>query len=322
MRVLVTGCAGFLGFHLCEALTRKPGYVVVGMDNLLKNNVDVQFEDLCNKSNFSFKKLDLCRPLHEGIEKCDFDLIYHLAALNGTQEFYNRPWDVLKNSTLPNLNIIEFAQMATKPVKIIYASTSEIYAGSVSQGLSSVPTNETAQALIEDVENVRWSYAVGKLTGEVALVAAAKQTRAEYTIIRYHNAYGPRMGINHVIPDYINRAMKGVYSLYGASNTRSFMYVDDVVSDTIALGENANVKNQIVNIGSNEEITMLDLAHKINSLMGISADVEIFDAPKGSVSRRCPDVSKIDKLLGAQKRTSLEDGLKKTISYYRENSNV
>ena len=322
MRVLVTGCAGFLGYHLCEALTRKPGYVVVGMDNLLKNNADVLFKDLCGKSNFSFEKFDLCRPLDEGIVQCDFDLIYHFAALNGTQEFYNRPWDVLTNSTLPNLNVIEFAQRATKPVKIIYASTSEIYAGSVSQGLSNVPTNETAQALIEDVENVRWSYAVGKLTGEIALVAAAKQNGLGYTIIRYHNAYGPRMGVNHVIPDYINRAIKGIYSLYGASNTRSFMYVDDVISDTIALSESTNIKNQIVNIGSSQEITMLHLANEINNLMGISSKVQSFEAPKGSAIRRCPDVTKINKILGIQKRTSLADGLKKTISYYRGNSDV
>jgi UDP-glucose 4-epimerase len=317
-KVLVTGCAGFIGYHLCVGLLEQGNVKVTGVDNLIKQNRDYYFDRLCENESFEFRNIDLCNPILEQMGACDFDYIYHLAAFNGTQEFYNRPWDVFKNSTLPNINVLNYVLESRRQTKVIYASSSEIYAGSVNLGIVKVPTNENVPAVIDDVCNSRWSYAVGKLTGEIALVAAAKQHDIDYTVIRYHNVYGPRMGMNHVIPDYVVRTFSNKFELFGYNNTRSFLYVTDAVADTIALSRHAASNKEIYNIGSEHELTMLDLAHQINDILKVDSKIECSDAPEGSVLRRCPDLTKINTLLGTRHRTSLIDGLSDTINYYRD----
>jgi UDP-glucose 4-epimerase len=313
---LVTGGAGFIGYWVTTKLAEDPNNQVWVVDNFIKTTDKVTFDNLCIRSNVNFLQIDLSIDnLSEKLPQIKFDIIFHLAAFNGTQNFYNRPFDVIYHSTLSTLNLLKWCEL-NKPGRFIFSSTSEAYAGGVNLGITEIPTPEDVSLLIEDIKNPRWSYASAKLNGESAVISAHMQHNIDFTIIRYHNIYGPRMGINHIIPDYLNRVKNGVCELYGGENTRSFLYIDDAVSDTINLAINSKSKNDIVNIGSSEELTMKDLAIRINKLLNIKSDLVIFDAPSGSVNRRLPSLDKNFKILGERDRVSLEDGLLKTIDFY------
>lgn len=313
---LVTGGAGFIGYWLTTKLAEDSNHQIWVVDNFIKNTDKVSFDNLCRSTNVTFLQIDLSyENLSEKLPKIKFDIIFHLAAFNGTQNFYNRPFDVIYHSTLSTLNLLKWCEL-NKPGRFIFSSTSEAYAGGVNLGITDIPTPENVSLLIEDINNPRWSYASAKLNGESAVISAHKQHGIDFTIIRYHNIYGPRMGINHIIPDYLNRVKNGVFELYGAENTRSFLYIDDAVSDTINLAINSKSKNEIVNIGSSEELTMKELAIRINQLLNINSKLVVYDAPTGSVNRRLPSLNKNLEILGKRDRVSLEDGLLKTIEFY------
>ena len=180
-----------------------------------------------------------------------------------------------------------------------------------------VPTNEDVPLCVNDIRNVRWSYAVSKIHGEAVMVSANKQYGMPYTIIRYHNVYGPRMGDKHVIPDFIERAKNGVYKLFGCHNTRTFIYVEDAVRASVELALSSKAENDIFNVGGEEEISMYDLGRLILQLMGLDdTEIECYPPPKGSVMRRVPDITKLKGAIDFVPRWSLIDGLRKTIDYY------
>lgn len=313
---LVTGGAGFIGYWLTKKLSENPTNKIWVVDNLIKTTDKNTFEILCTRKNIIYLNIDLSLDnLDDKLPKLKFDVIYHLAALNGTQNFYNMPFDVIFNSTLSTLNLLKWCEL-NKPGRFVFSSTSETYAGGISIGVTEIPTEENVPLIIEDITNPRWSYASSKLNGESAVISAQLQYDIDFTIIRYHNIYGPRMGVNHIIPDYLNRAKEGIYELYGGENTRSFLYIDDAINDTINLSVNNKSKNEIVNIGSPDEMTMIDMAIKINSLLNVKEKLVIFEAPAGSVNRRVPSLVKNFEILGERERVSLDIGLSKTIEYY------
>jgi nucleoside-diphosphate-sugar epimerase len=200
--------------------------------------------------------------------------------------------------------------------RFIYAGSSEAYAGTVSKFDWPVPTAEDVPLCITDPSNLRWSYGGSKLHGEVLVTGACSQFNKEYTIIRYHNVYGPRMGDKHIVPDFLERAKKGVYSLYGHSDTRSFIYIDDAVRATLMLAGSDSAANETVNVGSDEEIKIADLGRLMMELAGAKGEIELHESPKGSVPRRSPDIDKLKRLVDFQQEVSLEDGLRKTMEFY------
>ena len=313
---LVTGGAGFIGYWLTKKLAENPNNQIWVVDNLIKTTDNISFEKLITSRNVNFLNIDLSIDnLNEKLPKINFDIIYHLAAFNGTQNFYNRPFEVIFHSTLSTLNLLKWCEFNI-PGRFVFSSTSEAYAGGVSLGITNIPTEEKIPLIVEDITNPRWSYASAKLNGESAVISANEQYNINFTIIRYHNIYGPRMGVNHIIPDYLNRVKNGIFELYGSMNTRSFLFIDDAVTDTIDLACNEKSKNQIVNIGSSDEITMKDLALEINNLLKIKEEITLFEAPVGSVNRRLPCLNKNNSILGIRERVNLENGLLKTIEYY------
>lgn len=314
-KMLVTGGAGAIGYHLSKALAEL-GHDVVIVDNFSRSRSDLLFDNLISLDNVRFLNIDLCDASAVSSLDVDFDYVFHLAAMNGTQNFYDVPFDCLRNCTLPTINLLNHFGANGNLRRFIYAGSSEAYASTVSRFGWKVPTDEKVPLCIDDPQNVRWSYGGSKLHGELATVAASKQFGIPYTIIRYHNVYGPRMGDKHVIPDFLRRAQTGVYELYGYQDTRSFIYVTDAVRATVMVANSESMKNEIVNIGSAEEITILALAEKILSLMGISHDITCHPSPKGSVSRRAPDLSKLSTLTGFKQQVSLDQGLMETIRYY------
>lgn len=313
-KCLVTGAAGFLGFHLSRALAARPGYEVICVDNFARGEDDEHYRTLCAKPNVNRIDADLSDPAQVSLLP-EVDYVYHLAALNGTQNFYERPLDVIKGCTLPTIFIAE-RYAKTKLKRFVYAGTSESYASTVTRFGWAVPTAEDVPLGIDDVTNPRWSYAGGKMHGEIVTAQAGRTFGYPYSIIRYHNAYGPRMGDKHVVPDFLARMRNGVFELYGYEDTRSFLYVDDSVRATIMVAEHDDTANEIVNIGGADEITMLDLGKAMVELEGNGEDITLHPSPAGSVKRRAPDISKLSKLTGFQAKVSLTDGLKATADFY------
>ena len=314
--VLITGAAGFIGFALADALSKRSDTNVCVVDNFVRGERDAAYKELCARDNVVSYDLDLTdsnavRELPESI-----DTIFHMAALNGTQNFYERPYDVVRCSTLPTFHLLDRYGSSADFRRFVYAGSSEAYAGTVSTFDWPVPTAEDVPLCISDPSNLRWSYGGSKLHGEILVTAACHQYKKDYTIIRYHNAYGPRMGDKHVVPDFLERMKSGVYSLYGHSDTRSFIYIDDVVRATLMLAECADAANETVNVGSENEIQIVEIGKMLVELAGIEAEIELHDSPKGSVARRSPDTTKLKELVGFTEETTLADGLRRTMDFY------
>jgi nucleoside-diphosphate-sugar epimerase len=318
MIYLVTGSAGFLGFYLARALAAGQSDRVICVDNGIRGKFDAPYLALAARFNVQHIPADLTDPAAVAALPDDVDVVFHLAALNGTQNFYERPLEVMRCSTLPTLHLLEKYGPPGKLKRFIYAGTSESYASIVTRFGWEVPTAEDVPLGIADVFNPRWSYAVSKTHGEVATVAGCRQYSIPFSIIRYHNAYGPRMGDKHVIPDFYTRARSGELALFGHEETRSFIYAEDAIRATIAVGNTEAAAGEVVNVGGTREISMGDLGRLMMDAAGLAGEIALHPSPKGSVARRCPNVEKLRRLTGFRENWTLEEGLKVTARYYME----
>ena len=285
MRSLVTGAAGFIGYALAARLAEEPDHEITVVDNFCRGARDEAFLALCGRPNVRFVEVDLAdATAASALPDGPFDVVYHLAALNGTQNFYERPYEVLRCSTLPTFALIDRYVTTRSARRFVYAGSSEAYASTGTRFGWKVPTDETVPLSIEDPRNVRWSYGASKLHGEVLTLGACGQFGVEPTVIRYHNVYGPRMGDKHVVPDFVERMSRGVFALYGHEDTRSFLYVQDAVDATIRLARCAAAAGEVVNVGSDREITIRALAEAILRERGITEPLELHPSPAGSVA--------------------------------------
>jgi len=169
--------------------------------------------------------------------------------------------------------------------------------------------------VFKNSENLRWSYAASKYLGELAVLASKKENNQDYIILRYHNVYGENQ-VDHFIPEFAERALTGDFSLYGWENTRSFCYIDDAIRASYDLIFCNKALNKIIHLGNDEEISIKDVATKILDTMKLDGELILRDAPEGSVSRRCPDISLMKKLIQYKPEFSLEDGLKLTLKKF------
>lgn len=322
-RSLVTGGAGFIGFALAKRLASEADHEVVIVDNFCRGERDEALRELCARDNVRLVETDLTATnARAALPEGELDCVYHLAALNGTQNFYERPYDVLRCSTLPTFALIDRYVVNRSARRFVYAGSSESYASTVTRFGWPVPTDESVPLSIDDALNPRWSYGASKLHGEVLTAAACRQHQTDFTVIRYHNVYGPRMGDKHVIPDFVERMARGVYSLYGHEDTRSFLYVDDAVEATIDLARCAGAAGEIVNVGSDHELTIRELAETILRLRGVEAALDLHPSPAGSVRRRAPDLTKLRALTEFVPRVPLEQGLRETVDWYLARAGV
>ncbi len=310
IRILVTGCGGFIGKYLIQNLLQNPAALVYGVDtqDKLEAVKSSRFVPDFAKDRFIPLSIDLTKQ-KECLELPEVDFVYHLAAINGTSLFYKIPWDVFYNSSASTLNVIDRYKDSKQLKRLVYTSTSEVYASMVDGNPEMCPTPEVVGVGFQDVLNPRWSYGGAKLAGEIALLAAGKQFGVPFSIIRYHNVYGPDMGLDHVIPDFISRGKHGVFELYGFENQRSFIYIADAVSATLRIAESDAALNEIVHVGTMDMISMRFLAQKIMSLAKWSGEVVEFPAPIGSSLARCPDTTFLNRKVGYIPSISLERGL-------------
>lgn len=303
-KILITGGTGFIGSHLANYLILNKNYDVTICDNNYRGKID----DFVSK--IKYVNCDLTKK-EEYKKLGDYDVVYHLAAINGTKNFYKIPYDVLKVNTLININLIEWCKEKSIR-KILYTSSSEVYASTASK---SIPTKEDVLVSIEDVHNPRWSYAGSKILGELMIINSG----LNFSIVRPHNIYGPRMGYDHVIPEVISRILKkeDPFKIYGSGQTRSFCFIDDAVK-MLEIIMNSNLSNsKIVNLGVDDEIKIIDLIEKMFQYFNYFPELDIVDPQQGSVDRRCPDVTLLNQIIGKIDKTTLNEGLEKTCKWYK-----
>jgi len=325
-KILITGGAGFIGYHLANYLLKDQKNQLVLVDNLQRGKMDADFSQLIENDSVKFINADLTKPeFYQTLDK-DFDQVYHLAAINGTKIFYEIPQEVLRINTLTLVYVLEWLKGLSKKPKLCFTSSNEAYAGALSAfGQLPIPTPEKVPLVIDDTYNARWSYGATKLVGELFVIFYAQAYNFPAVIVRPHNFYGPRAGYDHVIPEFILRTLNKVdpFPIYGADDTRTFCYIGDAVEAMQMLMDSPATNNQpveTVHIGASDEIAMIDLAKKIFNVVGwIPKELDIKNSPAGSVKRRLADISKIKKLVGWQPEISLEQGLKNTLEWYNSN---
>jgi len=201
----------------------------------------------------------------------------------------------------------------------------ETYALTVSKFNAEVPTSEEVPLCVEDVFNPRWSYGGSKITGELLFINYAKHYGFDYSIIRYHNIYGPRMGYEHVIPEFCTRLLneEAPFKIFGGENTRAFCYIKDAVDATIKVMKSKETNSKVIHIGnSKEEISIRELAEKLMSVADKKTEIKILEEAKGSVKRRCPNTNKLSELTGFEAKVMLEEGLKETWNWYKKDFEV
>ena len=313
-RVVILGAAGFIGYHLAKSLAVEAKVDLLLVDNFIRGANDEDFLKLSGLQNVNFAELDLSKESSfENLFKKS-DLVINCAALNGTQNFYQVPLDVMLNTGISAFFAARYAALA-QVHKYIYLGSSESYAGGVNLGFVGVPTSESVPLVIENVENIRWSYSLGKTFGEIACYSANSQLGLNFQILRIHNIYGPRMGNKHVIPDLIEKFRLGNMDVPGHGESRAFMYIDDLVGVVRFLIANENNDIKLMNVGSQTETLIKILAEKIAKVLEIEKAIKPLESWPGSVKRRLPDTSLLRSIY-AFDETSLDEGLDKTISWY------
>ncbi|MBS1610923.1 MAG: NAD-dependent epimerase/dehydratase family protein, partial [Bacteroidetes bacterium] len=227
------------------------------------------------------------------------------------------PHEIIRINTALIYNTLEWIRRS-KIGKVLFTSTSECYAGTIDAFGYTIPTPEQVPLCIEDIGHPRFTYAVTKMLGESGFLNYSRILGFEATIVRYHNVYGPRMGFKHVIPHLVVRFRKGEtpFKVYGHDQTRAFCYITDAVQGTVLAMEQPGTNGEIYHIGTQDEITIGDLIHYSGELMKFKGVYENAPTYPGSVSRRCPDITKAKTQLGFKPEVSWKVGLKRTIEWY------
>ncbi|HLJ28841.1 MAG TPA: GDP-mannose 4,6-dehydratase [Candidatus Angelobacter sp.] len=315
--VLVTGAAGFLGSHLCDALLSH-GHRVIGVDDLSHGNRD-NLVLAAKNSRFSFHVLDISdgerlRAVSDGIE-----VFAHLAAFK-IPRYGNR----LKTLMVNSQGTINVLQLATeRNAKFIFTSTSDVYGRN-----PAVPFSETSESVLGPSTVARWAYAASKLFDEHLALGFHESHGIPVTILRIFGSYGPRQHLSWwggPQSVFIDSILNGeAIPIHGDGlQTRSFTFVADTVAGILAALESDAANNQIINVGSTHEISIVDLAKLIHGLSGKTEPLRLEFVPYKKISgqdyedvrRRIPDVSKAENLLGFKAHVSLEDGLRRTIEW-------
>jgi UDP-glucose 4-epimerase len=272
MRILVTGASGLIGREICQQLYEQD-HEVVALDSHFKYQ---GHEPSC--SIFHDKTIHTFVVENPN----NFDMIYHMAAINGTEYFYSIPNILITNNILSDLKIFEYAGTNPK-CKIIYASSSEVVSDS-----NSVPVAEEIDISIKNMHNPRWSYRLGKIVSENYLV----NSQLNYIIFRIFNTYSEHSASGHMLRDQLNKIKQGIFELINPNDTRSFCYVADSVRAIITVAELAN--KEIINVGSDEEITVQEAANIIAKSQGYDNPTwNIVKGHAGSTARRKPDLTKL-----------------------------
>ena len=305
-RILVTGGAGFLGSHLCERLVEQ-GHDVICADNFFtsqKTNV----AHLLGCGNFELLRHDIIHPLW-----LEVDEIYNLACPAAPGHYQYNPIKTMKTSVSGAINMLGMAKRCR--AKVLQASTSEVYGDPEIH-----PQPESYRGAVNPI-GPRACYDEGKRAAETLFMDYHRAHGVTIRIVRIFNTYGPRMHPydGRVVSNFIRQALAGEpITIFGdGSQTRSFCYVDDLVQALVGALMAQEPPPGPVNVGRAEETTVLELAHRINRLVGNAAGVEHTPRPEADPSRRCPDLARVRAWLGWSAEVGLDEGLLRTLEAMR-----
>lgn len=306
MRILLAGGAGFLGSHLADKLLGL-GYSVICMDNLItgdKKNI----EHLKDNTAFSFIEHDVSEYIDLD-EKIDY--VLNLASPASPVDYYKYPIETMKVGSLGTYKLLGIAKKYK--AKFLMASTSEVYGDPLVN-----PQPETYWGNVSSI-GPRSVYDEAKRFSEAITCAYHRQHGIDTKIVRIFNTYGERMQCDdgRVVPNFIGQALRNEsLTVYGdGTQTRSFCYVSDLVEGIVRLM--GSDLNEPVNIGNTEEMSILGFAEKIKDITGCKSEIVFKDLPKDDPKVRRPDITKAKEKLGWKSKVSLEDGLKRTVEWFK-----
>jgi dTDP-glucose 4,6-dehydratase len=305
-RTLVTGGAGFLGSHLCDALLGE-GWTVVVVDNLITGR-RANFEHLRNETRFEFVERDISEPFDVG----HVDFVFHFASPASPVDYTLHGIATLKVGSLGTFHALDIARKYG--AKYLVSSTSECYGDPLEH-----PQKETYWGNVNSI-GPRSVYDEAKRFTEAVTMAYHRYHQVDTRIVRIFNTYGPRMQLNdgRVVPNFVKQALRGEdLTVYGdGSQTRSFCYVSDEVDGFIRLAK--ATEHLPVNIGNPNEFTILECAREVIKVTGSKSKISYAPLPQDDPKQRCPDITKARRLLGWEPKIDLETGLRMSLDYFRK----
>lgn len=319
MRILVTGGAGFLGSYLVDALLAK-GHEVSALDDVSAGAEEKIYQHRDNRQFHFVRDSVLNEPVVDGlINRCE--MVYHLAAVVGVHHYVINPYAVLNVNVNGTQIVLRSAHKHGR--KVLFTSTSEVYGRN-----PRVPYGEDDDRVLGSTRIDRWCYSTSKAVGE-HFCFAYRKLGLPVSIVRYFNVYGPRMDkldTGRVVTIFLGKILRNepVSVVGDGSQTRCFTYVDDAVAGTVLAGERPEAEGEIFNIGTNVETTILELAKRMIALAGSSSKVvqvpqeQVYGKSYEDIQRRVPDVSRAARVLGWRATTTLDEGLRKTIAWFKE----
>jgi nucleoside-diphosphate-sugar epimerase len=288
-------------------------------DNFARGKQDDHFQSLVNEFGIRVVEGDFTDPTTYDKLDAQYDQVYMLASVVGVDNANSIPHEIIRINTALIYNTLEWVRHS-QVGKVLFTSTSECYAGTIEAFGYTTPTPEEVPLCIQEIGHPRFTYAVTKMLGESGFLNYARILGFETTIVRYHNVYGPRMGFKHVIPHLAVRFRKGEtpFKVYGHDQTRAFCYITDAVEGTVLAMEQPGTNMQTYHIGTQDEISIGDLIHHTGELMDFKGEYENAPTYPGSVSRRCPDITKARTQLGYEPKVMWKEGLKLTMDWYNQ----
>src|SRR5262245_2356087 len=315
LKILITGGAGFVGSHLAEAFLAR-GDAVVALDT----GSQAKVRHLVGRERFRLVVDSVMNPdILDGLA-AQADVIYHLAGVVGVEHYGGDPYELLNVNINGTQNVLRAALKHGR--RVVFASTSEVYGKN-----PAVPWREDADRVLGPSAIDRWCYSTSKAAGE-HFCLAFRRLGLPVTILRYFNVYGPRLDqldVGRVITIFMGQLLRGepLTVIGDGSQTRCFTYVKDAVSATIAAGLTATAEGQIINVGSDVETSIRNLAERMIAIGGGSSTLRfvkqetVYGDSYEDVPRRVPDVTRMVRLLGVRATTSLDEGLAQTIGWFR-----
>lgn len=319
-KALITGGAGFIGLNLARRLLAEDVAVDL-LDDFSRGRRDSDLQRLADNPRVRCLTLDLTSPGITDTLDADYDAVFHLAAILGVANVIRRPYETLKLNVDATTETLRLAMRQRDLAVFVFASTSEVYAGSLLAGLLEFPTPEDSRIALPPLEAPRTSYMLSKLYGE----ALVRQSGVPGVIVRPHNVYGPRMGTEHVVPELMKRmwetAPGGSLAIRSPRHSRTFCFVDDAIELLVRLAQNADSIGGVWNIGTEApEYTMIEVAELIRSVVRPSVQLVPAADMEGSPARRCPSMTKTNAATRHHSRVSLEAGVARTFNWYRQHA--
>ena len=322
-RILITGGTGFIGYHTALAHLQK-GDEVTLLDNLTQGKKDTDVTVLLTHRGVRLIEADITKGDLASLVGSGYDVVYHLAGINGFKQFTEIPHDVLRVGIGSSIAVLDWFRNENKNQnsKIIFASSNEVYEGAL-EAFGSLPEQvpEKVPLVIPDTSNPRFSYAGSKIAGELFFIHYAKAYNFRMSIVRLHNIYGPRAGYHPMIPKMIARvaAHTDPFPLIGGEEKRAFCFVEDAVAAMMALNSSRDTDGGTYNVGGEEMTTIAELTQTLFEISGWKpATIDQKPSPSSTTSYHTPNLNSIKKDTLWRPAISLKEGLTKTVKWYKE----